>query len=171
MQHWHLIYTKPNQESLVNRQLEQRDLEVYFPALQFDRGYRRGIGVEPFFPHYLFVKVDLTSSQASGLRWLAGVRTIVEIDDKPVIVPDTVIESLHRRLDPVVHRVLRKSEWLFQPGQKVQITDGPFKDFTAVFQKGLSGEQRVQVLIEFLGSSIRTNVNVEHLAMPSQYPL
>jgi transcriptional antiterminator RfaH len=171
MQHWHLIYTKPRQESLVNRQLEERDLEAYFPVLQFDRGHRRGIGVEPFFPHYLFVKVDLKTNQANGLRWMVGVRTIVEMDNQPVIVPEEVIAALHQRLDPVMQRVLRKSEWLYQPGQKVLITDGPFKQFTAVFQRGLSGEQRVQVLIDFLGSSVRTTVNVEHLAMPSLYPL
>ena len=167
MQHWHLIYTKPNKESLVNCQLEQRDLEVYFPTLQFVRGFNRGIGLEPFFPHYLFVRVDLASSEANGIRWLAGVRTIVEMDHQPVIVPEAVIQDLRQRLDPITNRVLRKSEWLFQPGQKVLITGGPLKGFTAVFQKGLSGEQRVQVLLEFLGSSIRTNVNVEHLAMPS----
>lgn len=170
MLHWHLIYTKPNQEPLVNRQLEARDLEVYFPVLQFERGHRRGIGLEPFFPHYLFVKVDLLSSHATGLRWLAGVRKIVEVDNQPVIVPEAVIESLHQRLDPMMKRVLRKSEWLFQPGQKVYITDGPFKHFSAVFQRGLSGEQRVQVLISFLGSTVRTSVNVDHLALPSQYP-
>jgi transcriptional antiterminator RfaH len=171
MQHWHLIYTKPNKETLVVRQLEQRDLEVYFPALQFARTYNRGIALEPFFPHYVFVKIDLAASNATGIRWLAGVRTIVEIDSQPVIVPEAVIQSLHKRLDPVMTRVLRKSEWLFRPGQTVYITGGPLKGFSAVFQKGLSGEQRVQILLNFLGSSIRTTVNVDHIALPSQYPV
>jgi transcriptional antiterminator RfaH len=167
MQEWYVIYTKPNKEPLVNRQLEEKDLEVFFPVLQFDRGYRRGLGIEPFFPHYLFVKVDLSAPNANNIRWLPGVRTIVEVDGRPAVVPEPIIEGLRQRLDPMSRRVMRKSEWLFQPGQKVSITAGPFKGFAAVFQKGLSGEQRVQVLLEFLGSSIRTNVNVEHLTASS----
>ncbi|MCC6456228.1 MAG: hypothetical protein IT328_14840 [Caldilineaceae bacterium] len=167
MQEWYVIYTKPNKEPLVNSQLEEKDLEVFFPVLQFDRGYRRGLGIEPFFPSYLFVKVDLSAPKANNIRWLPGVRTIVEIDGQPATVPETIIEGLRQRLEPMTRRVMRKSEWLFQPGQKVSITAGPFKGFEAVFQKGLSGEQRVQVLLEFLGSSIRTNVNVEHLRASS----
>ena len=163
MQQWHAFYTQPNREVLVNRQLEARGLEVYFPVLQFDRGYRRGIRLEPFFPHYLFVKVDLMAPEAYGLRWLPGVRSIVETDNEPIVVPDSVIYSLQQRLDSTTKRVIRKSEWSFQPGQKVLITQGAFKGFEAVFQKGLSGDERVQILLNCMGSSVRFNVNVEHL--------
>jgi transcriptional antiterminator RfaH len=167
MQHWHAIYTQPHREVLVNQQLEDRGLEVYFPALQFDRGYGRGIRLEPFFPHYLFVKVDLTSPQAYGLRWLPGIRTIVETDNQPLIIPDSVIQTLQERLDATTKRVLRKGDWLFQPGQVVQIKDGPFKGFDAVFQKGLSGSERVQILLTCMGSSVRLNVNVDQLVVPA----
>jgi transcriptional antiterminator RfaH len=171
MEQWHVIYTQPKKELWVNRQLEDRGLDIYFPVLQFDRGYGRGIRLEPFFPHYLFVKVDLATSHASGLRWLAGVRSIVEVGNEPAVVPDAVIEALHQRLDAHTKKVLRPSEWLFQPGQKVAITSGPLKGFEAVFQKGLSGEQRVQVLLDFLGNQVRTTVRIDQLAMPTAVPV
>lgn len=167
MQQWHAIYTQPRREVLVNRQLEDRELEVYFPVLQIDRGYRRGIRLEPFFPHYLFVKVDLTSPQAYGLRWLPGIRSIVETDNQPTIVPESVIQMLKQRLDSATKRVMRKSEWLFQPGQKVVITHGPFKGFEAVFQQGLSGDQRVQILLTCMGPAVRLNVAIDQLAVPA----
>jgi transcriptional antiterminator RfaH len=165
MQHWHAIYTQPHREVIVNRQLESRDLEVYFPVLQFDRGYGRGVRIEPFFPHYLFVKVDLMDPSAYGLRWLAGVRTIVETENEPVIIPDSVISALRQRLEPTTQRVMRKHEWLFRPGQKVVVTSGPFKGFDAVFQHGLNGDQRVQILVNCMSSALRLQVNVGQLAL------
>jgi len=166
MLYWHAIYTQPRREVLVNRQLENRDLEVYFPVLQFDRGHGRGIRLEPFFPHYLFVKADLMAASAYGLRWLPGVRTIVETDNQPVIIPDSVIATLQQRLESATKRVMRKHEWLFQPGQKVLITNGPFKGFEAVFQSGLNGDQRVQILLNCLSSALRLQVDAQHLMLP-----
>lgn len=168
MQQWHVLFTQPKKELIVNNQLEQRNLEAYLPLLQYERGYGRGIRLEPFFPSYLFVKVDLLENEATGLRWLPGVRGIVEVGDEAAVVPEAVIETLQNRLDGMGKRVLRKSDALFTPGQKVHIVDGPFKGFDAVFQKGLSGQERVLVLLEFLGRCIRTTVHVDQLEPPAR---
>ena len=39
MQYWHVMYTKPNKETLVDSQLEDRGIETYFPYLRIERGY------------------------------------------------------------------------------------------------------------------------------------
>lgn len=160
---WYVMYTKPQREALVNRQLEDRDVETYFPFLQFDRGYGRGIRLEPFFPHYLFFRADLASPEVTGLNWLPGVRSIVHVDNHPVEVPEPVIDQLRRRLQPLGKRVLHKSEWLFSPGQTVTITGGPFQGLEAVFQRGLSGQERAQVLIHLLGQWTRTELDIQLL--------
>ena len=49
MRNWHLLYTKPHKEPLVHAQLDDRGYEVFFPYLQRDRGYNRGVRLEPFF--------------------------------------------------------------------------------------------------------------------------
>ena len=72
MRQWYTLYTKPHQETLVCRQLEDRGLEVFFPYVQYDRGYGRGTRMEPFFPHYLFVHVDLMAPEASTLQGRRG---------------------------------------------------------------------------------------------------
>ena len=75
MEHWYLVYTKPQKETFVVRQVADRGFAVFHPILQFERGYNRGIRVEPYFPNYVFVRLELESSFSSDLRWLAGVRT------------------------------------------------------------------------------------------------
>lgn len=163
MKLWYLIYTKPHKEPLVNRQLEDRGLDVYFPTLQFDRGYNRGIRLEPFFPHYLFAHIDMMADWIGDLRWLVGVRTIVHFEGRPSIVPESVIDALRQRLDPYDNKVLRRGEWLFKPGQRVIITNGPFTGIEAIFQQGLKGAERVQILLEILGSWTRTEISSYHI--------
>jgi transcriptional antiterminator RfaH len=163
MENWYVIYTKPHKEPLVNRQLEDRGLEVFFPTLQFNRGYNRGIRLEPFFPHYLFAKVDLMSDLSSDLRWLAGVRTLVHVESRPIIVPNAVIDLLRQRLQPYEDKVLRRSEWLFKPGQRVIVTKGPFTGFEAIFQKDLNGTERAQILLKLLGAWNRAEIDSRDL--------
>lgn len=163
MQHWHIIYTKPNQETLVNRQLQDRNVETYLPYLQFERGYRRGIRLEAFFPHYVFVNIDLDSNQANGVQWLAGMRAIVHFDNQPAIVPAQVIDVMRRRLNPYAEKVLRKTEWLFKSNEPVLVTDGPFQGMDAIFQQGLNGGQRAQILLKLLGTWVRADVDVNQL--------
>jgi transcriptional antiterminator RfaH len=165
VQEWHLIYTKPHQEPLVNRQLEDRGLETFFPYLQYDRGYGRGVGLEAFFPHYLFVKVDLAAKEANGLTWLAGVRNLVSYDGRPVAVPEQVVAALQARLLPYADKVLDKKELLFQPGDQVAVVSGPFAGLEGVFQKGLKGPQRVQILLDLLGGWTRVDVDARQLEL------
>ncbi len=159
MEHWYVLYTKPHKEPLVNRQLEDQGVEVFFPTLQFNRGYNRGIRLEPFFPHYLFAKVDLMADPTGDLRYLPGVRTLVHFGGRPATVPAEIIELLHQKLHPYESKVLRRSEWLFKPGQQLIITSGPFAGFEAIFQKGLNGSERVQILLKLLGSWSRAEID------------
>jgi transcriptional antiterminator RfaH len=162
-QKWYVMYTKPQKETLVNRQLEDRGLETFFPFLQFDRGYGRGVRIEPFFPHYLFFFADLSAPAAHGLRWVPGVRSIVYVEHHPAIVPEQVIAELRQRLQPFAQRILHKSEWRFAPGEPVVITGGPFAGLEAVFHKGLSGQERAQVLLHLVGRWTRAELDVRLL--------
>ena len=145
------------------RQLEDRGLEVFFPYVEYDRGYGRGTRVEPFFPHYLFVHVDLMAPEASTLQWLIGVRGLVRIGEQPATLPDQVISHLRERLAPYQEKILAKSEWLFKSGEQVEITEGPFAGFEAVFQHGLSGGHRVQILLNMMGSWTRAQLGIEQI--------
>jgi transcriptional antiterminator RfaH len=163
MRNWHLLYTKPHKEPLVHAQLDDRGYEVFFPYVQRDRGYNRGVRLEPIFPQYLFVNVDLISAEANGLRSLPGMRTIVDFGGQPAVIPDAVVHDLRGRLETYGDKILRKSESLFTPGQHVEVTDGPFIGFDAVYQRSLSGGQRVQILLDMMGSWTRMQLSVDRI--------
>lgn len=163
MQQWYVMHTNPKKEAFVNGQFHERGLETFFPYLQFDRGYGRGIRIEPFFPNYLFFRADLVSQRAYNLQFLPGVRGIVRFDGRPAVVPESMLNELRHRLQPYEERVLKKTEWLFKPGDKVLITTGPFEGFEAIFERGKSGQDRAVVLLQLLGATPRTDIDVRHL--------
>jgi transcriptional antiterminator RfaH len=163
MQHWHLIFTKPGKETLVSAQLGDRNVQAYLPTLQIERGHRRGIRVEPFFPNYVFVCIDLQAQAATDLRWMPGVSTFVHFGDDPVVVPDAVIETLQTQLRGYEDTVIEKPKVNFRPGQEVRIVKGALEGFHAIFQRNLSGSQRAEVLLDFLKRSNRTQVSLDAL--------
>lgn len=163
MREWYLLYTKPHREPLVHGQLEDRGLTTFFPYLQFERGYGRGVRVEAFFPNYLFVHVDLQDKEANGLTWLAGVRSLVNFDGYPVKIPAPVVETLQMRLRPYTDKVLDKVELLFKPGDAVTVINGPFSGLEGIFQQGLNGQERVQILLKLLGGWTRVDLDLQHI--------
>jgi len=163
MKNWYLVFTKPQREALVHRQLEERGLETFFPYLQIDRGYGRGVRIESFFPNYLFVHVNLTHKEANGLMWLVGVRNLVTFDEQPTPIPLPVIEALQTRLMPYTDKVLDKVALIFKPGDAVSVIGGPFAGLEGVFQQGLNGNQRVQILLNVLGNATRVELSARHL--------
>jgi transcriptional antiterminator RfaH len=66
-------------------------------------------------------------------------------------------------LQPLEQRVLKKTDWLFKPGDKVMITKGPFEGLEAIFERGKSGQERAQILLTILGGATRAEIDVRHL--------
>lgn len=163
MQNWYLLFTKPQKETQVNRLVQNRGLETFFPALQIDRGYGRGLRVQPFFPHYLFFRADLSQEISTGLQWLPGVRSLVSFGGHAAAVPDEVVAALQQQFERKVEQTLHPAEWLYKPGDQIRIVKGPFKDMEAIFQKGLSGTDRVQILLNLLGRWNETKIPMDDI--------
>lgn len=164
MLHWHLIYTKPRKEPQVNRLLLEQNIETFFPVVQLESGDLKRVRAEPFFPHYLFFQADLQSAESSGLQWLPGTRSIVHFGSHPAIVPDDVIAEMQRRLQPYTESILHKGEWLYRQGERIEVVKGPFAGMEALFQHGISGRNRVQILLHVLGAWNRTEIETDEIA-------
>jgi transcriptional antiterminator RfaH len=163
MEQWYVLHVNPKKEAFVNGQLLDYEIETYFPYLQFERGYGRGIRIEPYFASYLFVHVDLNSPYTYALSSMPGVRDFVRFDGQPAIVPDLVMDSLRRRLRPYERKVLKKTEWLFKPGDKVLIAGGPLEGYEAIFERGKGSTERAKVLLKMLGTWTHAEIDVNYL--------
>jgi len=149
---WFVIHTKPRKENRVKTHLEGMEIEALLPLCEdflYVKGTMRRV-LHPFFPNYLFARLDLERHYYK-IKWTRGVNRILGIGNEPVPVSELVIQTLKDRMamDDTVKLLddLKK-------GDLVQITSGPLKDFIGVFQKGLSSNRRVKVLLNLIGVDV-----------------
>lgn len=145
---WYVLYTKPHSEQQVVAGLAADGIQTYFPTIPVATPRRGRPAVRPFFPCYLFVNVDLESVGISRLNWTPGVRRLVMFGGIPSQVDEGVIARLRTHLSQP-HVIDHDGEML-ERGDKVIITSGPLQDIEAVFDKRLSANGRVRVLVELL---------------------
>ena len=153
---WYVIRAKPHRERLVNEQLSQQGLEVFFPAVRVHPVNPRSARVRPYFPGYLFAHLDLAAVGVNRLRWMPAAIGLLEFGGEAAIVPDALITQLQRRVATIQAAgglVLAD----LKQGDTVKITSGPFAGYEAIFDLRLRGAERVRVLLELL----RRRVSVE----------
>ena len=155
--HWYVIHTKPRQEQRALLNLEQQGYECYLPTLAVEK-IRQGtltVEEEPLFPRYLFIRLDQGASAKSWspIRSTKGVSRLVAFGSEPARVDQQLIETLQQRHATTSNQPQK----LFNPGERVVITDGPFAGLEAVYQM-TDGERRAMVLIELLSKPTRLTV-------------
>ncbi|MFN8454758.1 MAG: transcription termination/antitermination NusG family protein [Anaerolineae bacterium] len=161
MKRWYALYTKPNAEYQVATALQRQALEIYLPEIK-DPKSSQGRQSIPFFPCYLFLKVDFEAVGLSQVQWIPGLRRVLTFGDQPAPVSNTVIDLIQHKLGEIKANGDRPIH-TFKPGDTVRITDGPFQDILAIFEGSTTPSQRVQVLLNILGHPSRMQINVTDL--------
>lgn len=149
--HWYVLRVKPHKERAVLAQLQMRDVDVYFPVLRVNPVNPRAARERPYFPGYIFVRVNLTELGANALRWVPGAHGLVEFGGVPAVVPANLIQEIEIRLAKIEARGGLALDKL-KHGDRVRITGGLFAGYEAIFDERLPGNQRVQVLLSFLSN-------------------
>jgi transcriptional antiterminator RfaH len=142
-QQWYALETKPHKERAVHLRLLQKGILAYLPCIPGS--------YTPYFPGYVFVSADLSQTGLSLFNWLPGSKGLVQFGEQPTAVPDTVITSLKKHLTNTPTEV----NPTFHHGAPVKIVDGPLAGYTALFDRYLSGQARVQLLLSLLGTEGR----------------
>lgn len=145
MQSWFLIYTKPRCEDNVETLLSGAGFEVLNPKIRERKLVRRKAAdvVSPLFPCYVFARFDKIRDYHL-VRYTRGVKWVLRNEDGPAEVQDPVVESILSRMENGV--VLLRSA--FTPGQEVLVMGGPFEGFGAIFEREMSGMERVSILLK-----------------------
>jgi len=153
---WHVLFTKPRMEHRVSETLAGRDIDVFLPVLWY-HGKRGDLLDKPFFPRYLFARLDWEHTGVRDVQWTPGLTRVVAFMGKPAWLPDDRIAYLRDTLE-----CLDGDAFLaLKPGERVRIKRGPFAELEAVFDRQLNGERRVAVLLEILGRQTCVVLNAE----------
>jgi len=147
--YWYALRSKPRKEEVVYRQMLNQNIEVYYPRIRVHPVNPRSKKIQPYFPGYLFVHVDIDVLGLSYFQWMPHTLGLVCFGDEAAIVPDHLITELKKRVKEIITAGGEFFDGL-RSGETVYIRQGPFAGYEAIFDTRISGTERVRVLLKLL---------------------
>jgi transcription elongation factor/antiterminator RfaH len=151
---WFVVRTKARREQYAQDQLLRRGVETFLPRILKPGRPQLKPLIEPLFPGYLFVHIEL-DEQYFDVVWTPGVGRFIGFGALPCPVDDAVIGFLYVRggQDGIV-----RVEPVFKEGDVVRVTHGPFEGLIGIIENPGCGRGRVRVLMELLRRQTRVEV-------------
>jgi transcriptional antiterminator RfaH len=164
MKEWYAVQSRPRQEALAELNLDRQGYQTYLPKILLRKRRRDKWTrvVEPLFPRYLFIQVDSKQQSLAPVRSTLGVAGLVRFGQLLRPVPNSVIDYIRQAENPETHQQ-HADAWPHQPGDTVQVLDGPFAGLSGIFQAP-TGEERAMLLIELLGRQNTIDVAMDAIA-------
>jgi transcriptional antiterminator RfaH len=153
---WYVVQTKPRQEARARENLQNQGIRCTLPLLRVERIRRRTRQWvdEPLFSRYLFIELGGVNAKWNALRSTRGVSQLVQFGGVPAKVPSEWMNAFQSRERIAVP--------LFDCGQRVVVTAGPFQGVEGIYQLR-DGESRAIVLLELLGKPSKGTFPLEAL--------
>ena len=159
---WYLVITKPQSEIKAQANLVRQGYETYLPLVQISR--RRNVKIvkrtEALFPRYLFIHLDKETDNWTPIRSTIGVAGLVRFGGMPAAISEKLISSLKNNENEFGLQSLEKKELI--QGDKVEIVEGLFEGYKAIFQKMKSAD-RVSVLLDLVGKNTQVTLSMDRL--------
>lgn len=154
---WYVIQTKPKKETEACRNLSGLGYQCLLPRmLDYQTVNGRAVQVErPLFPNYLFVKLILARHYYL-VKWTKGIARFVGWGDRPAPLANEIVETIRSRMD---ERGSVRMGLDVKPDEAVRIKSGPLKDFIGIFERKISAQNRIRVLLQAVGSQVNVNIS------------
>jgi transcriptional antiterminator RfaH len=98
------------------------------------------------------------------VNFTRGVSCVVSFGGVPAGVGEDIIATIRSRMNDDGFVRLGRT---FQPGDEVVIQSGPLRNLVGIFQKELTGSERVQILLTSVAFNARVEVDPCELAQTS----
>jgi transcription termination/antitermination protein NusG len=160
---WFVVHAYSNYEhkvksSLIDRVrragLENKFGEILVPTeevVEMREGQRRK-SERKFFPGYVLVQMEMDDETWHLVQEVPKVLGFIGgSSDRPAPITDREAQAILNRVQEGVDKPRPKI--LFEPGEVVRVTDGPFNDFNGVVESVNYEKNRLQVAVQILGRS------------------
>lgn len=166
---WYVVHAFSGFESQVKRSLEERvrraDMEDMFgeilvpteEVVEMRAGQQRK-SERKFFPGYVLVNMEMTDETWHLVKDVPRVMGFIGgSGDRPAPITEKEADAILQRVQDGVDKP--KPKVLFEPGEVVRVTEGPFNDFNGVVEEVDYEKSRLKVSVLIFGRS--TPVDLE----------
>lgn len=157
---WYVASTKPRSEETARFHLASKNIEVFYPKLFLPNDRRSGRHIVSLFPNYIFVRIDISSTEYSQVVWCRGIKRLVSFGGIASAVEDGVIDFMREQAD---QGGLIVAQSRLKVGDEVQIMRGPFKGLVAIIQEPPDTKSRVKVLMAMLSRDVQVEVPASYI--------
>jgi transcription termination/antitermination protein NusG len=165
---WFVLHTLSGQESKVResieRRIKQEEMQDYIDEVliptekvsEVKQG-KKTTTTRKFYPGYVLVHMLLYDEQKSLVdkTWYFAQQTPGIIGfvggDRPVPLRAAEVEGILRQIEEKKEKV--KPKVVFEPGETVKITDGPFLNFNGVIEEVDPDRGKLKVSVSIFGRS------------------
>ena len=160
---WYIVHAYSNFEHRVKSALEERIErfglqdkfgEILVPTeevVEMREGQKRR-SERKFFPGYVLVQMEMDDETWHLVKEVPKVLGFIGgSSDRPAPISDREADQILQRVREGVDKPRPKV--LFEPGEVVRVTDGPFNDFSGVVESVNYEKSRLQVAVQILGRS------------------
>ena len=105
-----------------------------------------------FFPGYVLVQMELDDDTWHLVKETPRVMGFIGgTAEKPAPITQNEVNEIMNRLEETVDKPSHKT--VYEPGELVRVTDGPFNDFTGTVEEVNYEKSRVRVAVSIFGRS------------------
>jgi transcriptional antiterminator NusG len=160
---WYVVHAYSGFERKVKQSLEERIGLSTFPELFGDvlvpteevvemRGGQKRRSERKFFPGYVLIQMILNDDTWHLVKETPRVMGFIGgTADKPAPITQREVNEIMSRLEETVDKPAHKT--VYEPGELVRVTDGPFNDFTGTVEEVNYEKNRVRVAVLIFGRS------------------
>ena len=157
---WYIVHAYSGFEQKIKQQIEEKAIqndiadqieEIVIPTENVLE-VRRGKKVEAekkFFPGYLLIKMQLTDAAWHMVKNTDKVTGFLGADGKPQRVPQREVDAIFKQMEEGVSAASHGI--IFEIGENVKVTDGPFDSFTGVIEEVDEEREKVKVSVSIFG--------------------
>lgn len=160
---WYIVHAYSNYENYVMQALAER-IESMGIDSKFDeiivpteevvemRGGQKRKSERKFFPGYVLVKMEMDDETWHLVRKIPKVLGFIGgTNDKPSPLSQKEADTILQRIKEGTDKP--KPKTLFEPGEVVRVTEGPFADFNGVVEEVNYEKNRLTVAVLIFGRS------------------
>lgn len=156
--HWYAVHTYSGHENKVKTNIERRAEtmnlkdKIFRILVPTDTEVRTRSGKKTevkrkVFPGYVLIDMVLDDATWYLVKSTTGVTGFVSSGNKPVPLQDREVRDILEALEPGAHR----PRAIWEKGQVVRVTAGPFADFTGKIEDVNDQREKLRVLISLFG--------------------
>lgn len=160
---WYCLRTQTKREHIAAAILDRLDeVEVFCPRISQIKKTRTGKKrfVEAMFPGYIFAKFCF-KTHSRQVVYSQGITKMVELGDRRVI-PEQIVNDLKNSLP---EGIIEAPDLSVEPGAEIEFITGSLKGLNGKVLAQLTAQNRIKILLEFLGREITVEVDPDDILL------